>query len=406
MKSESKALRSFRHHNYRLFWSANLLSNIGTWAQRIAQDWLVVNDLHKGGSELGIVTALQFLPAFLLSLHGGVLADKFQKRKMLVITNIGGGASSLIIGALVIAHKITLNEVFVLAFIAGIFSAIDTPVRQSFNSEIVPKEDVANAISLNSANFNTGRVIGPAISGLLIGAFHTGPSFIINGVSYFFVILALLLMKQDKLFLAPTKDKAPLREAFAYVKTRPDLMSMMSTVFFTATFGLNFQIFNTLIATKIFHKSPGAYGLLGTYLACGALLAAIISARTDKNRRPKRVVLFATYFGLVLAGLALTPNYGVYSLVIPFAGVLALSTMINANSYVQTTTPVHVRGRVMGIYIFIFLGTSPFGSLLIGYWSDSLGIRTTIFVCGLLTTIGSALGYLILRKKITVHPVV
>jgi MFS family permease len=406
MIRDSEAIRAFRHHNYRLFWSANLLSNIGTWAQRIAQDWLVVNDLHQGGSELGIVTALQFLPAFLLSLHGGVLADKFQKRKMLVITNVGGGFTSIILGALVMSKKVTISEVFVIAFIAGIFSAIDTPVRQSFNSEIVPKDDVANAISLNSANFNMGRVVGPALSGILIEAFHTGPSFIINGISYIFVIVALLLMRQEKLFLSPPRAKAPLREAFAYVRSRHDLMSMMTTVFFTATFGLNFQIFNTLIATRVFHKSPGAYGLLGTYLAIGSLVAALITARPNNNRRPRRVVLFAVTFGIVLATLAFAPNYGSYSLILPIAGILALSTMINANSYVQTTTPVHLRGRVMGIYIFIFLGTSPFGSLLIGYWSDTLGIRTTISICGVLTTFGAIGGYLILRNRIVVHPVV
>jgi MFS family permease len=181
---------------------------------------------------------------------------------------------------------------------------------------------------------------------------------------------------------------------------------MMSTVFFTATFGLNFQIFNTLIATRVFHKSPGAYGLLGTYLAFGSFAAAVITARTDKNRRPRRVVMFAAAFGIVLAALAFAPNYGTYSFILPIAGVLALSTMINANSYVQTTTPMHVRGRVMGIYIFIFLGTSPFGSLLIGYWSDTFGIRTTISLCGILTTVGAIGAYFIFRKRIVVHPVV
>ena len=325
---------------------------------------------------------------------------------MLIITNIGGGITSLILGILVINKGVTLNEVFIIAFIAGIFSAIDTPVRQSFNSEIVPKDDVANAISLNSANFNMGRVAGPALSGLLIEAFHTGPSFIINGVSYLFVIAGLMLMKQEKLFLSASGAKAPLREAFAYVRTRPDLMSMMATVFFTATFGLNFQIFNTLIATRIFHKSPGAYGLLGTYLAVGSFIAAVITARTDKNRRPRRVVFFAAIFGVILALLAFSPNYLIYSLILPITGMLALTTMINANSYVQTTTPGHIRGRVMGIYIFIFLGTSPFGSLLIGYWSDSLGIRTTISLCGVLTTLGALGGYLILRNRIVVHPIV
>ncbi len=400
MISKKNSLRSFQHYNFRLFWSANFVSNIGTWAARVAQDWLVVNDLHRGGSELGIVTALQFAPAFFLSIHGGVLADKFPKRRLLILTNLGGGITSLIIGLLVIAHQITLIEVFLLAFLSGIFSAIDSPVRQSFNSEVVAKENVANAVSLNSANFNSGRIIGPAVSGLLIEAFHTGPSFIVNAISYLGVIAALLSMKKSELNIPPTQESAPIAEVIKYLKERKDLVVVMATVFFAATFGLNFQIFNTLLATKIFHKSAGAYGLLGTYLAVGALVAALVSANMDSWRKPKAISRNARLFGFALALLAWSPNYIFYSIALPFVGFIALSTMINANSYVQTTAKPKLRGRVLGVYLFIFLGTSPIGSLFIGYLSDKFGIRETMIFCGAVTLIGSFAVYRVLQSKI------
>jgi MFS family permease len=403
MLSERNALRAFSHYNFRLYWSANLISNIGTWAARIAQDWLVVHDLHKGGAELGVVTALQFAPAFFLSIHGGALADLFPKRKLLIFTNIGGGVSSLAMGLLIVANRIQLWEVFVIAFISGIFSAIDSPVRQSFNSEVVSKENVANAISLNSANFNTGRIIGPAISGLLIQAFHTGPSFIINGASFIFVIAALIMMKSSELNTPPVRQRAPISEALRYLKKRKDLILIMATVFFAATFGLNFQIFNTLLATKIFNKSAGAYGLLGTFLAIGALAAAIVSANMERWRQPKFITRFAAGFGLALSLLAWLPKYLEYSLALPVVGFIALTTMINANSYVQTTTESHVRGRIMGIYLFIFLGTSPLGSLLIGYLSDHIGIRQTVTFCGVMTLVGSIVAYRLLRKSVVIH---
>ena len=207
MSSNEGSLRSFKHRNFRIFFAANMLSNIGTWAQRVAQDWLVVTDLHKGGSALGVVTGLQFLPMLLFSLYAGSLADRLDKRKLLIFTNAGGGLTAGILGWLIISHKVTMLEVFILAFSLGVFGALDTPVRQAFTSELVGKKDIANAVNLNSANFNMGRLLGPAVSGLLIKYFHTGPSFLLNAGSFIFVIIALILMRPDELNRLPKDDK-------------------------------------------------------------------------------------------------------------------------------------------------------------------------------------------------------
>ncbi len=401
MSWQTGSLRSFLHRNFQIFFAANFISNIGTWAQRVAQDWLVVTDLHKGGSELGIVTGLQFLPSLLFSLYSGVLADRFNKRKLLLITNLGGGLTALILGLLVISKRVTLTEVCFLAFALGLFSALDAPVRQSFTSEVVGKSDVANAISLNSANFNAGRLIGPGVSGLLIKAFHTGPSFILNALSYLVVLFGLIFMKDKYLQLSePPKIKPKVIEALRYVRSRPDILALMSTVFFAATFGLNFQIFNALVATKIFHKDAGSYGILGSILAIGSLSAAIISAKLDKRRRPKFIMLSAAIFGVTLFAVSFMPTYASYAAFLPICGLVALTTMISANSYVQVTTDPALRGRVMGLYLLIFLGGTPIGSPLIGWLSDAIGIRHTVALCGVLTSVGAVATYFLLRERL------
>ena len=201
-----------------------MVSNVGTWAQRVAQDWLVVSDLHRGGSELGIVTGLQFLPMLLFSLYAGSLADRLDKRKLLIITNAGGGLTAGILGWLIISHRVTLIDVFILAFTLGLFGALDTPVRQAFTSELVGKSDIANAVSLNSANFNMGRLIGPAVSGILIKYFHTGPSFLLNAGSYVVVITALVLMRPEELHRPPKDGKdRKIMEGIRYVRSKPIL---------------------------------------------------------------------------------------------------------------------------------------------------------------------------------------
>lgn len=401
MSSNEGSLRSFKHRNFRIFFAANMLSNIGTWAQRVAQDWLVVTDLHKGGSALGVVTGLQFLPMLLFSLYAGSLADRLDKRKLLIFTNAGGGLTAGILGWLIISHKVTMLEVFILAFSLGVFGALDTPVRQAFTSELVGKKDIANAVNLNSANFNMGRLLGPAVSGLLIKYFHTGPSFLLNAGSFIFVIIALILMRPDELNRLPKDDKdRKIMEGIRYISSRGDLKAVIATVFFASTFGLNFQIFNALIATKIFHKDAGAFGILGSVIAIGSLGAAIVSTRLDEKRKPPFIMTVAALFGLFLIVQATMPTYLTFALILPLCGFFALTTMISANTYVQTTTPHELRGRVMGFYILVFMGATPVGSPLIGWLADVIGIRETVALCGAITTLGAIFIYLVSKKHL------
>lgn len=384
--NENGNWRSFRHRNFRILFAANTISNIGSWAQRIAQDWLVLELTNNNGSYLGLVTALQFLPVLFLSLHGGALADRFDKRKVLIFTNLGGGLSAGILGILVTTHHARLWHVFVLAFSLGVASAIDNPVRASFISEVVGHSDVGNAVSLNSANFNAGRLVGPALSGASIAVFGTGPSFLLNASSYLIVIAALMSLRKSEFFIMPRgKGLGSVREGIRYVKARPDLYSIMIVVFFMATFGLNFQIFNALSATKVFHRGAGSFGLLGTCIAVGSLSAALLSARIERFRKTIFVVYGSIAFGVALMILSIMPTFNLYAMWLPVCGFATLTTMIAANSLMQVNTDPVLRGRVMGIYLFVFMGGAPLGSPLVGYMAERIGVRPTIASGGLIT---------------------
>lgn len=395
--------RSFRHHNYRMLFPANTVSNIGSWAQRVAQDWLVLELTNNNGTYLGLVTAVQFAPVLFLSLHGGVLADRLDKRKVLIATNCAGGATSIGLGLLVINDAVALWHVFALAGVLGIATAIDAPVRQAFSSELVGAEDLPNAVSLNSANFNAGRLVGPAISGFLIAAFGTGPSFLINGASYFFVIFALVKIDVTTLFHQnQEKSMGNIREAIAYVRARPDIYVVMIMVFALSTFGLNFQIFNALMATQEFGLGPASFGLMGTFVAIGSLSGAIGSARLERLRTTRFVIVGGVFFSISIMALSLLPNYTTYIFWLPICGLTALTTLVSANSIVQTSTDQAIRGRVMGLYLFIFMGGAPFGSPLIGLAADYIGIRYTIAVCGGLALAASLFVWIKYRDRVGV----
>jgi MFS family permease len=393
--------RAFRHRNFRILFPANALSNIGTWVQIIAQDWLVLQLTDNNGFYLGLVTAIQFVPVMLLSLHGGVLADRVDKRKLLIATNTLAALACYALGILVVAEVIELWHVFVCAAVLGIASAIDAPIRQSFTAEIVGDDDVANAVSLNSANFNMGRLVGPALSGILIANFDTGPSFLINATSYLFVIGSLFFMRSSD-FFSQKKEKTlgTIREGLHYAMARPDLYVVMALIFFASTFGLNFQIFNALMATKEFGKGPASYGLLGTYVAIGSLAGALISARLERFRDSMLVVRLGALFSLVVIATAFMPTYWTYSLWLPIGGVSALAMLISANSYVQVNSDPAVRGRVMGIYLLIFMGGTPLGSLFIGYMTEAVGVRETIFICGVIPLVAATLLWVFFKDKL------
>lgn len=381
--AKSSALRSFKHRNFRILYPANALSNIGTWTQRVAQDWLVLELTHNDAATLGLVTAMQFLPAMLLSLYGGLLADRFSKRKLLLLTNFGAGLSSVVLGLLVVTHSVALWHVYALALLLGIFTAIDSPIRVSFTSELVGKDDLANAVSLNSANFNVGRLVGPALSGYLIYYFDTGPSFLINTATYAVMVATLLVIRDKDLHITTKPQRAnKLAEAFTYVRGRRDLMLVMLTVLFTTTFGLSFQIFIALMATKEFGMGPDQFGALGSILAVGSLSGALIAARLEKHRTTKNILRGATLFGVLVMASAYLPSAVMYAAMLPIMGATVLLTLISANTYVQSNTDSALRGRVMGIYLMIFMGGTPIGSPLIGFLASAFGIRATIMFCG------------------------
>ncbi|NCV79368.1 MAG: MFS transporter, partial [Actinobacteria bacterium] len=362
---------------------------------------LVLELTNNNGTYLGLVTAVQFAPVLAFSLHGGKLADRFNKRKVLILTNIIGGSASLALGALVMTDLIALWHVFVLAGILGISTAIDAPVRQAFTTEVVGQTDLPNAVSLNSANFNAGRLVGPAISGGLIAAFGTGPSFIVNGLSYLFVIAALANLNEKAFFhLDRPKSDGSIREGIAYAKARPDIYVVMLMVFFLATFGLNFQIFNALMATQEFGLGPANFGLMGTFIAIGSLSGAIGSARLERFRNTKFVIRGGVAFSASIMVLSILPNYISYVIWLPICGVTALTTLVSANSIVQTSTDPAIRGRVMGLYLLIFMGGTPFGSPLIGSTTELIGIRPTIAVCGGISLAASLFIWLKYKNRI------
>lgn len=399
--TNSAVLRSFKHRNFRVLYPASAVSNIGTWAQRIAQDWLVLELTHNSASLLGLVTGLQFLPTIFLSIWGGVLADRFAKRKLLMLTAIGSAATSGILGILAITKAVELWEVFALALAFGVFSALDAPIRTSFTSELVGKADLPNAVSLNSANFNLGRLVGPALSGWLIALYGTGWSFLINAVSFLGILVSLRFIRQDELHINQKPDrKATIKEGLDFVRKNTEVKLVMVTVFFAATFGLNFQIFNALMSTNEFHLGPAEFGGAGSVLAIGSLSAALLATRLENSRTPKRIILGARIFGALVMVLAAMPFYGTYLIVLPIAGATALTTFIFANSFVQTSTPSNLRGRVMGIYLLIFMGGTPIGSPIIGAVAGLIGIRLTVLLCGAIVAIAAVWVALVLRKSV------
>ena len=382
-------LRSFKHRNFKILFSANFLSNIGTWAQGVAQAWLIL-ELTDSGTYLGIVTSLQFAPILFFSISGGKIADKFNKRKVLMLTNLTAGISALSVATLVLTENIKIWHVMFFAFMLGMGNAIDAPVRQSFNVEVVGKEDLPNAVGLNSTNFNIGRLIGPGLSGLLIAAFGTGVSFLFNGISYLIVIIALVNMRESELFIEEKKSSSTkIREAMAYVAARPDILAVMITVFFATSFGLNFNIFNTMMATQVFDKGAAEYGALGSILAVGSLSGAIISARLEKKRGPQFIMVGSMIFSAVLILSAFAPTYLVYSILLPIIGCVALLTFIGANTMVQLRTDSQIRGRVMGIYLTVFLGGTPIVSPFIGIMTQEVGTRPTVAICGLISLLAA-----------------
>jgi MFS family permease len=402
----SPTFRALSIHNYRLWATGAIVSNTGTWMQRVAQDWLVLTVLtSNSGTAVGITTGLQFAPTLLLAPSAGALADRVDRRKVLVATQTALGVLAAVLGILVLTHTAQLWQVYVLALLLGTVSAVDAPARQAFVSELVPTDVLPNAVGLNSASFHAGRLIGPGIAGLLIHWFGTGPVFLINAVSFAAVVTSLTRMRLRELRPVPRRPRGghAIREGLSYVRHRPDILLTMVIVGMIGTFGLNFQVTTALMARLVFDKGAGEYGLLGSIMAIGSLGGALLAARREHPRL--RLVIGAAFaFGVFATISALMPTYELFALSLIPVGLSSLTLMTSANASVQMSTDAVMRGRVMALYIAVFMGGTPIGSPIIGWIGETFGARYTILLGGvvaLLTAAGAAL-WLVLHDGVRV----
>jgi MFS family permease len=381
MPASAGVFRSLRSHNYRLWAIGALVSNVGTWMQRVAQDWLVLTQLtHHDASAVGTVMALQFGPQLLLLPWTGVAADRFDQRRLLMATQATLGVLALVLGALTVTGVVTLWEVYLLAFLSGCATAFDAPVRQTFVAELVGDADLSNAVALNSTSFNAARMIGPAVSGLVIAAVGTGWSFLINGASFGAVLASLALLRKSELrksARAP-RAKGSFAEGFRYVWRRPDLRAILLMLFLIGTFGLNFPIFISTMAVKIFHADARGYGLLSSIMALGTISGSLLAA--GRELRFPSLLAGSAVFGLGCGLAAIAPTYALFGAALVVIGVAALTLMNGTNSLMQLSTEPAMRGRVMAIRVAIALGGTPVGAPIVGWVADHLGPRWSLGV--------------------------
>ncbi len=382
--------------------------------QRIAQDWLVLTIPGNGGTELGITTGLQFLPILLLSPYAGVVADRFPKRRLLQTTQATMALAALVLGVVAAAGAAETWHVYLLAVAFGTGAAFDAPARQAFVSEMVGPEDVTNAVSLNSAAFNSARLLGPAIAGLLIGALGggmtaTGWVILLNAVSYLAVIAQLQRMDPRALHSTATGARRPgmLLEGLRYLRGQPKMLMILVVVFFVGTFGTNFTITSALMATEVFGRGASEFGLLGSALAVGSLSGALLGARRVRVRM-RLLLAAAVGFGLALMVASAMPTYAAFVLFCPLIGFATITVLNSANATLQVESDPTLRGRVMAIYMTILMGGTPVGAPVIGWIGATYGARWTLLVGGSLVLAGVVLSLLVLlvatRRLARVEP--
>ncbi|GAA3218537.1 MFS transporter [Oerskovia jenensis] len=392
----SATFSSLKYFNYRLWFGSALVANIGTWMQRIAQDWLVLTVLTaNSGVAVGVITALQFAPVLALSAWAGVLADRLPRRKMLMATQGASGLLALGLGALVLSGNVELWHVYGFALALGCVSALDGPVRQTFVAEMVPSDKLSNAVGLNSASFNAARLIGPGVAGLLIAAVGTGWVFIINGISFGATIFALSRMRTREMHKLPSasREKGQIREGIRYVRGRSDIIVIMVVLSVVSTFGLNFQLTSAMMARVEFGMGAGEYGMLGSILAIGSLTGALMAARRE---RPRVRLVIGSAFGFAIATgvMALMPSYTTFAIACIPVGFMSLTMMTAANTTIQMTTDPVMRGRVMSLYMIVFLGATPVGAPIVGWIAEAYGPRWAIGIgslTALLVSVGAAI---------------
>jgi len=397
----ANAFRSLRNYNYRIWAAGAIVSNVGTWMQRIGQDWLVLTQLtNHNATSVGIVMSLQFGPQLLLLPITGYAADHFDRRKLLFTTQTIMGLLAAGLGALTLSGAVQLWHVYAFALAGGCASAFDAPARQVFVSDLVGETDLPNAVGLNSTSFNAARMIGPAISGILIAKYGSGWVFMINAVSFLAVIASLTLLRVGEMHRAPGRRgaKGRLADGFRYVARRPDLKVVLTMLFLIGTFGLNFPIYISTMAVSVFHAGAGEYGLLTSTMAIGSVLGALLSAMRTRPTVPL-LVISALVFGAGCALAAVMPDYRLFGLVLILIGVFAQTFTVSANSLVQISTEPEMRGRVLAILMAIFAGGTPLGAPIVGRVADTLGPRWALGVGTLAGLIAAGIGSWYLRSS-------
>ena len=394
---------SLRVRNYRLFASGQVISNVGTWMQRIAQDWLVLELSGYDPVALGLAATLQFAPTLLLTLWAGVLADRHDKRRMLMLIQGGMAVSALVLGLLDVSGFVALWHVYVLCFVFGVFTAFDPPVRQSFVGEMVGKEQLTNAVALNSSTFNLARIVGPALAGLMIIWTGTGWVFLVNAVSTLAVIVNLGRMNPAELHRDPTpaRRRGQLLEGLRYVRGRPDIFAVMVLIFCVSTFAITFNTTLAVVAANVFHRQADGYGLLSTLLAVGTFAGAILAVRRSTRRKPSLRLLIgaALAFGVLELVAGLMPSYLTFGLALIPVGVAMMTFMNTANGTVQLGTAPEMRGRVMALYMLVFLGGNPIGGPMTGWMAAEFGGRSPFVIGGVIATVCAAVCGIVLARR-------
>src|SRR3954465_3436218 len=393
------AFRSLRNYNYRIWAAGAIVSNVGTWMQRIAQDWLVLTQLtNRNATAVGIVMSLQFGPQVLLLPVTGYAADHYDRRKLLYATQAAMGLLALGLGILTISGAVQLWHVYVFAGLLGAVAAFDAPARQTFVSDIVGEADLSNAVGLNSTSFNAARMIGPAIAGLMIARVGTGGVFIFNAVSFLAVIVSLMFLRVSELHRSPFKNvvKGRLADGFRYVGTRRDLQVVLLMLFLIGTFGLNFPIFISTMSVTVFHAGAGEYGLLTSTMAVGSVIGALMSARRGRPTMPI-LITGSLVFGIGCAVAAVMPDYRLFGLVLVVIGTFGQTFTVSANSLVQLSTTPEMRGRVLAILMAIFAGGTPIGAPVVGRIADAFGPRWALGVGAAAGLAASGVGWWFLR---------
>jgi MFS family permease len=392
--------RALHNRNYRLFWTAQIVSQTGSWMQTTAQAWLVLK-LTGSALSLGTVTMLQFLPITLFSLYGGVLADRLPKRTALIFTQGAAMIQAVIFGALVAGDVIQLWHVYVLSIIQGVISAIDNPTRQAFVVEMVGRDEVLNAVALNSSSFNAARIIGPSLAGVIIDQIGIAPTLILNAVSFAPVLYALAIMDAREFHLGTATLHGTaaqrVKEGVSYAWHHPAILSILIVVAFVGTFGYNFTLWLPLLAEFVLHTSAAGFGSLGSFLGVGSLISAVGMAYMGRVTM-QRLLAGAGVFCVVLAALALSTAFllsGGLLIVLGFAGIMFATS---SNTLLQLHAPDALRGRIMSVYILLFVGSTPFGGFLIGALSDWLGVPAAMMICAGLSMLGVILALAYFRR--------